>query len=112
MDSTAFPRTLNEKVAFQKHEGRSQGRHRRLCETDSRGPAPHEGAIYVVAGSSGQTSGGDLNHPVNFLSLNVLGSLVLDFDGHRLDATFIDDKAVVRDTFTILKGPEEPAASR
>ena len=38
------------------------------------------------------------------LSLNTLGSLVLDFDGPRLDATFIDDKAVVRDYFTIQKG--------
>jgi hypothetical protein len=41
---------------------------------------------------------------VSALSLNVLGSLVLDFDGDRLDATFIDDKAVVRDYFTIVKG--------
>jgi hypothetical protein len=73
----------------------------------SRGPAPHEGAVYVVAGSSGQvgqTSGGGLQHPAMCLSLNVLGSLVLDFDGLRMDATFIDDKAVVRDYFTIMKG--------
>jgi len=34
----------------------------------------------------------------------VLGSLVLDFNGLRLDATFIDDKAAVRDHFTIVKG--------
>ncbi|HMJ64017.1 MAG TPA: metallophosphoesterase family protein [Candidatus Binatia bacterium] len=77
----------------------------------TRGPAPHEGAIYVVAGSSGQTSGGRLTHPVNFLSLNVLGSLVLDFDGPRLDATFIDDKAAVRDRFTIVKGAEPATAT-
>jgi hypothetical protein len=70
----------------------------------SRGPAPHEGAVYVVAGSSGQISGGGLQHPAMCLSLNTLGSLVLDFDGPRLDATFIDDKAVVRDYFTIRKG--------
>ncbi len=70
----------------------------------SRGPAPHEGAVYVVAGSSGQISGGGLQHPAMCLSLNALGSLVLDFDGPRVDATFIDDKAVVRDYFTIKKG--------
>jgi hypothetical protein len=70
----------------------------------SLGPAPHEGAIYVVAGSSGQTSGGGLQHPLMALSLNVLGSLVLDIDGRRLDATFIDDKGHVRDYFTIVKG--------
>ena len=70
----------------------------------ARGPAPHEGAVYIVAGSSGQKSGGKLDHPVSARSLNVLGSLVLDFDGPRLDATFIDDKAAVRDYFTIVKG--------
>jgi hypothetical protein len=70
----------------------------------SRGPAPHEGAVYVVAGSSGQISGGGLQHPAMCLSLNTLGSFVLDFNGPRLDATFIDDKAVVRDYFTIVKG--------
>jgi len=38
----------------------------------------------------------------------VLGSLVLDFDGPRMDATFVDDKAVVRDNFTIIKGGKRP----
>ncbi len=51
-----------------------------------------------------ETSGGGLQHPAVCLSLNVLGSLVLDFDGLRMDATFIDDKAVVRDYFTVVKG--------
>ena len=70
----------------------------------SRGPAPREGAIYVVAGSSGQTSGGGLQHSLMALSLNVLGSLVLDVNGRRMEATFIDDKGNVRDYFTIVKG--------
>ena len=43
-------------------------------------------------------------------TVNVLGSLVLDFDGRRMDATFIDDKAVVRDYFTIVKGSEPATA--
>ncbi|MEO7318509.1 MAG: metallophosphoesterase family protein, partial [Chthoniobacteraceae bacterium] len=46
----------------------------------------HAGAVYVVAGSSGQVSGGALNHPVMFTSLSQLGSLVLDVNGDRLDA--------------------------
>ena len=66
--------------------------------------APHEGAVYAVAGSSGKTSGGPLNHPAMFLSLNLLGSMVLDFDGPRLDATFLDSTGTVQDTFTILHG--------
>jgi hypothetical protein len=48
---------------------------------------------------------------VNFISLNVLGSLVLDFDGPRLTATFVDDKAKVRDHFVIVKGQGAPAVT-
>lgn len=68
------------------------------------GPIPHAGAVYVVAGSSGQTSGGSLNHPVMYLSLNELGSLILDIDGPQLDAIFLDTARVERDQFTMLKG--------
>ena len=68
------------------------------------GPAPHEGTVYIVAGSSGQTSGGKLNHPAMCVSLNVMGSLILDIDHLQLDATFLDDKGVTRDHFRILKG--------
>jgi hypothetical protein len=68
------------------------------------GMAAHEGAVYAVAGSSGQASGGALNHPAMFLSLNSLGSLVLDVNGNRLDAAFLDEAGVRRDYFTILKG--------
>jgi hypothetical protein len=108
--------TLDEKVHFKSvKDGRKDGTG--IYVKPSRGPAPHEGAIYVVAGSSGQRSafttirsGAKLQHPVNALSLNVLGSLVLDFDGHRVDATFIDEKAVVRDYFTIVKGGESAEA--
>ena len=74
-------------------------------------PTPHAGAVYVVAGSSGKVSGGSLNHPVMFTSLNELGSMVLDIDGNRLDAKFLDDAGTVRDYFTMLKqgGPVGPA---
>ncbi len=96
-------RTLNETNHFKSlKDGRPDGTG--IYKKPTRGPAPHEGAVYVVAGSSGQISGGSLQHPVNCLSLNVLGSLVLDINGPRLDATFIDDQAVVRDYFSIQKG--------
>jgi len=67
-------------------------------------PAPHEGAVYVVAGSSGQHGGGPLDHPAMFLSLNRLGSLVLDVSGLRLDAAFLDTTGTPLDSFTVLKG--------
>ena len=65
--------------------------------------APREGAVYAVAGSSGTTSGGALNHPAMLISLNTLGSMVLDVDGGRLDAVFLDSTGAVRDSFTIVK---------
>ena len=73
-------------------------------EKTTDGPAAHEGAVYAVAGSSGQTSGGTLNHPAMYLSLNVLGSVVLDVNGPRMDVKFLDNVGAVRDYFTILKG--------
>lgn len=68
------------------------------------GPGVHEGAVYAVAGSSGQISGGKLNHPVKFISLKELGSMVLDVEGDKLDAVFINEKGERRDHFTLLKG--------
>lgn len=70
------------------------------------GAGPHEGALYVVAGSSGKISGGTFDHPVMEASLQELGSLVLDVDGHTLSGTFLDDVGQVRDRFQIRKGVE------
>ena len=68
------------------------------------GTAPHEGTVYAVAGSSGQVSGGQLDHPAMFISLNNLGSMVLDIDGNRLDAKFLRENGLIADYFTIIKG--------
>jgi hypothetical protein len=73
-------------------------------EKASLGPAPHEGAVHVVAGSSGQISGGALNHPAMYRSLNSLGSLLLDVDRNQLDARFLDDGGMTQDAFRIIKG--------
>jgi len=65
--------------------------------------APNQGAVYAVAGSSSKTGGGLLNHPAMYVSLNVLGSMVLDVDGLRLDARFLDDAGNQLDYFTLRK---------
>jgi len=70
----------------------------------SLGPAAHQGTVYTVAGSSGQITGGSLDHPAMFLSLNLLGSVVLDIAGDRLDALFLDRDGTIQDHFTLLKG--------
>ena len=68
--------------------------------------AENDGAVYVVAGSSGKISGGALNHAAMFVGLNYLGSMVVDVVGNRLDAVFLDDNGLVRDEFTLLKTPD------
>jgi hypothetical protein len=70
--------------------------------------APHEGTVYVVNGTAGKIGGGTLNHPAMYLSQSVLGSLVLDVNGTRLDATFLDSTGVRRDYFSIVKGTGRP----
>src|SRR5262245_11011841 len=71
------------------------------------GTGPGEGAVYAVAGSSGHIeAGGTLNHPAMRVSLLELGSMVIDVDGSRLDARFLDDHGAVRDSFTIEKGAQ------
>jgi PKD repeat protein len=72
------------------------------------GRAPHEGAVHVVPGSSSEHTGGTLDHPAMFASYDELGSLVLDVRGRQLDATFLNSTGVVRDHFTIAKGPATP----
>ena len=69
---------------------------------------PNKGAVYVVAGSSGQISGGSLNHRAMRVNLNLLGSMILEVDGNTLDATFLDNNGADRDTFRIVKVPSAP----
>ena len=68
--------------------------------------APRAGAVYVVAGTAGYVKGGPFNHPAMAVSIETLGSMVLDVNGSRLDAMFLDSTGTIRDDFTILKLPE------
>jgi hypothetical protein len=61
------------------------------------------GTIYSVAGSAGQATGGQLNHPAHFSSLNELGSAVIDVASNRLDMFFLNSSGEKRDYFTIIK---------
>ena len=62
-----------------------------------------KGAVYIVAGSSGKTSGGSLDHPAMYVSMNRLGSMAIDVNDKQLDARFIDNNGNVRDRFRIVK---------
>lgn len=70
---------------------------------------PHSGAVYSVVGASGQTSGGSLNHPAMYLSLNELGSMVIDVNGATMDLKYLNNNGTVRDYFTITKDSTPPA---
>jgi hypothetical protein len=76
------------------------------------GPVPHEGAVYVVAGSSSEVRNATLNHPAHHIGLLELGSLVVDVNGATLTAEFLNGSGTVTDTFTIEKGPSCPATPR
>ena len=65
----------------------------------------NQGAVYIVAGSSGSAGGGTLDHPAMYVSLAEAGSLVLDVEGDRIDAKFLNHQGVIRDYFTLVKAP-------
>ena len=94
--------TLNNAMKIDAGNGRESGDGAYKAVYDEANP--FQGAVYITAGSSGKISGGLLNHPVMVhASLNFLGSLVLDIDGNRLDATFVRSDGTTPDSFTILK---------
>lgn len=95
--------TLTPAMLLDSGDGREDGQG---AYTKAAVPTPKDGAVYAVAGSSGQTSGGPLNHPAMFVSLNSLGSMVLDVDGNRINAVFIDATGAVLDYFTLVKGQD------
>jgi len=71
--------------------------------TKPEGNGGRQGTVYTVAGASGKLSGGPLNHPAMSLSINVLGSLVIDVMTNRMDVSYLDSVGAVRDTFAIQK---------
>ncbi len=63
-----------------------------------------DGAVYIVAGSSGKTSGGSLNHAAMYVSFSRLGSLIIDVNNSRLDSRFLREytgPTQIDDYFTI-----------
>ena len=73
------------------------------------GPIPHRGTVYAIVGTSGDVDPvPDPLHPAIYLVRNVLGSLVLDIEGNRLDAKFITATGATNDYFTILKTNAPP----
>ena len=67
-----------------------------------------EGAVYLLTGSAGQVSGGSLDHKAMYVSLNKLGSSVMEIEddgngGQNLTVKFIRENEGIDDYFTINK---------
>ncbi len=73
--------------------------------------APHGGAVYIVAGSSGKKSGGSLDHPAMFYSANQLGSVVIDVKGQRMDVKFLRETGKIEDSLSVTHAELALAAS-
>jgi hypothetical protein len=97
-----YSNTLHPEMIVDGGDGRPDG-DGPYVKNSEHNPA-HGGAVYTVAGSSGgQGGGGTLDHPVMVVSMLTYGSMVIDVDGLTLDARFLDNSGVVRDSFQIAK---------
>lgn len=64
---------------------------------------PHDGTVYVVAGSASKVDQGPVDHPAMPDSMLQAGSLVIDIVGDELTSRFINNKGEIKDQFTISK---------
>ena len=99
-----FSSTLESSMVLD--AGSGQGSGSGAYRKGNSGPNPNQGTVYVVAGSSGQPGFGSLDHPAMFVSLNQMGSVVIDVNNQRLDALFLADDGWIDDRFTIIKGAD------
>lgn len=103
--------TLTETMKIDSGDGRrwSDGAYFRPADVSS---DSHAGAVHAVSGAAGRIVDGPLGHPVMVSGLEILGSLVVDVEGSRLGAKFLDTRGVARDDFSIEKSATPPARPR
>ena len=75
-------------------------------------PIGERRTVYMVAGGASSVLAPEKlgHHPVMYTEQIIPGSVIIDVDGRRLDARFIDHAGAVRDSFTIVKTGAEPTA--
>ena len=97
--------TLTPSMKIDGGDGREDGNGAYMKNADERG------VVYSIVGCSGQALGGTLNHPAHVVSLNLLGSLLVDVSSNRLDASFLTSTGTTNDHYTLLKrtGPSPDA---
>jgi len=62
-----------------------------------------DGIVYAVVGCSGELTDTDYSHPTTVASLKTFGSLVVDVEGLRLEARYLDRTGSAHDHFAIVK---------
>ncbi len=67
------------------------------------GSAAGDGAVYITAGSSGKISGGTFNHAAMYISLQRLGSCIIETSGNEMNVQFLRETGAIDDYFTIYK---------
>jgi hypothetical protein len=68
---------------------------------------PHEGTVYILAGSAGRDedkSSWGFTIPADEIRLQEYGSVVLDVSGDELDVTFLRDTGAIMDKLRLRKG--------
>ena len=96
--------TMTDSMKIDGGDGREAGTGAYRKNSDGRG------VVYNIAGCSGQALGGPLNHPAHFVSLNELGSVIIDVVSNRLDAKFLTASGEIHDNYTLLKPEQNPPA--
>jgi hypothetical protein len=94
--------TFTPSMKIDAGDGRTDGTGAYRKNTEDRG------VVYSIVGSSGQATGQNspLNHPAHIVSINVLGSLLVDVNSNRLDAIFLTSTGATNDHYTLIKrGP-------
>jgi hypothetical protein len=81
-----------------------------VYDKHTRGPTPHQGAVYVVAGCAAHLDSGTNTHPANYITRVLLGSVIVDVNDGRLDVQYLTSTGVIEDHFTILKANHPPVA--
>ena len=77
-------------------------------EKPSPGPAPHEGAVYSIVGSSSKSSDTLSQHPIMASIYSFEGSMLIEISEQQMDAAFIDSWGIDQDQFRITKAVPEP----
>lgn len=92
--------TFTEAMKVQPGDGRPDGNGAYSKPTNGRGP--FEGVVHAVVGSSSQLSPVG-SHPAMIAKIAAFGSMLIDVDGNRLEARFLDKAGAVLDSFVIVK---------